>query len=135
MEDKRTKTTETETQCSMSEKPHRKLRLWQKSVEFVLEVYHATADFPKSEMFGLAGQMRRAAVSIPSNIAEGSARRSRREYQQSLYTARGSLSELDTQLEIAERLGYLKPEAGKTLKARLDELSRMLNGLLAYVAK
>jgi four helix bundle protein len=118
----------------MSEKPHRRLKLWQKSVEFVAQLYRVTAAFPVAERYGIVSQIRRAAVSIPSNIAEGAARRSRREYQQFLYTARGSLSELDTQLEISQRLGYLKPEAAEALQDRLDELSKMLNGLLAYVA-
>jgi four helix bundle protein len=119
----------------MSEKPHRRLKLWQKSVEFVAELYRATTAFPVAERYGIVSQMRRAAVSIPSNIAEGAARRTRKEYQQFLYTARGSLSEVDTQLEISLRLGYLKSECAEALQARLDEVSRMLNGLLLYVAR
>jgi four helix bundle protein len=127
--------TEAKTECSGSEKPHAKLRLWQKSVDLVTELYKVTRSFPSDEEFGITAQMRRAAVSIPSNIAEGAARRSRREFQQFLFIARGSLSELDTQLVIAARLGYIKPEIAKTLRERLDELSMMLNGLVAYLAK
>jgi four helix bundle protein len=121
--------------CSESEKPHAKLRLWQKSVDLVTELYKVTRSFPADEKFGMTAQMRRAAVSIPSNIAEGAARRSHREYQQFLFVARGSLSELDTQLVIAARLGYVKSETAKELRERLDELSMMLNGLVAYLAR
>jgi len=119
----------------MSERPHRALKLWQKAVEFVVQVYRTTARFPPSERFGLAGQMRRAAVSIASNIAEGAARRTKKEYAQFLYTARGSTSELDTQLEIALRLGYLKTESFQALTGMLDEIGRMLAGLIAYASR
>jgi four helix bundle protein len=119
----------------MSEKPHKRLALWQRSVEFVVSVYAETKSFPAAEKFGLAAQMRRAAVSIPSNVAEGSARRTRREYQQFLFIARGSIGELDTQIEIAGRLGYLKPEAVARLCVQLDAIGRMLTGLLKYVGR
>jgi four helix bundle protein len=119
----------------MSEKPHRSLTLWQKALDFVVELYAATARFPVSERFGLAAQMRRAAVSIPSNMAEGAARRGQKEYLQFLYVARGSLSELDTQLEIAARLGYIVDEKSKVLRDRLDEVGRLLSGLITYVSK
>jgi four helix bundle protein len=119
----------------MSERPHRALKLWQKAVEFVVQVYQTTARFPPSERFGLASQMRRAAVSLASNIAEGAARRTHKEYAQFLYTARGSTSELDTQLEIARRLGYLKAEPFQTLTGMLDEIGRMLAGLIAYASR
>ena len=118
-----------------SQKPHRELVLWQKAVSCVVLVYQATRGFPPAERFGLAGQMRRAAVSIPSNVAEGAARRSRKEYLQFLYTARGSLSELDTQLEIALQLGYVTETERTVLQERLDEISRMLHGMIMYLAK
>jgi four helix bundle protein len=117
------------------ERPHRKLLLWQKALELVVEVYRLTGGFPAMERFGLAGQMQRAAVSIPSNIAEGAARRGRKEYLQFLFIARGSLSELDTQLEIAVRLGYIDAAAGLETQARLDELSRMLSGLIRSLSQ
>ena len=86
-----------------SEKPHRKLKLWQESIDFVIDLYRVLEGFPKGERFGLVGQLQRAAVSIPSNLAEGAARKNKKEFLQFLYIARGSLSELDTQLEISFR--------------------------------
>ena len=90
------------------EKPHRKLKVWQASMDFVVELYNELRRFPAQEKFGIAAQLQRAAVSIPSNVAEGAARKNTRELLQFLYIARGSLSELDTQLEICLRLGYLE---------------------------
>jgi four helix bundle protein len=119
----------------MAEKAHKKLVLWQKAVHLVVTVYEMTRRFPTSERFGLAAQMQRAAVSIPSNIAEGAARKGRKEYLQFVYTARGSLSELDTQLEIACQLGYLGPEESIKLQAEMDEVSRLLNGVISYLSK
>lgn len=113
-----------------NERPHRKLVLWQKAVGLVTAVYEATRLFPTAERFGLASQMQRAAVSVPSNIAEGAARKGQKEYLHFLFTARGSLSELDTQLEIAARLGLLKQLKAAELQARLDEVSRLLSGLI-----
>ena len=119
----------------MAEKPHRKLILWQKSVEFILELYKTLKSFPVEERYGIISQMQRASISIPSNIAEGAARRSRKEYLQFLYTARGSISELDTQLEISFRLNYLKHQEYKSLQDKLDELSKMMNGLISSLLK
>lgn len=90
-------------------KTHKDLDIWQRGIELVVYVYQATKAFPKDEEYGLKSQMRRAAVSHPSNIAEGAARSSTREYIHFLYIALASLSELETQLFIAEKLGYLKP--------------------------
>ena len=86
-----------------SKKPHRKLKLWQESMGFVVDLYRVLEGFPKAERFGLVSQLQRAAVSIPSNLAEGAARKNKKEFLQFLYIARGSLSELDTQLEISFR--------------------------------
>lgn len=119
----------------MPEKAHKKLVLWHKAVHLVVTVYEATRRFPASERFGLAAQMQRAAVSIPSNIAEGSARKSRKKYLQFAYMARGSLSELDTQVEIAGPLGYITPNQSSLLQAELDEVSRLLNGVISYLSK
>jgi len=119
----------------MAEKAHKKLVLWHKAVHLVVSVYGVTRRFPASERFGLAAQMQRAAVSIPSNVAEGAARKGRKEYLQFVYTARGSLSELDTQVEIAGLLGYLTPDESSKLQAELDEVSRLLNGVIAYLSR
>jgi four helix bundle protein len=119
----------------MPEKAHKKLVLWHKAVHLVVSVYGLTRRFPVGERFGLAAQMQRAAVSIPSNVAEGAARRGRKEYHQFVYTARGSLSELDTQVEIAGQLGYLTPCESANLQAELDEVSRLLNGVIAYLSR
>lgn len=117
------------------EKPHRKLKVWQASMDFVIEIYNELQRFPAHEKFGLIGQLQRAAVSIPSNIAEGAARKNTRELLQFLYIARGSLSELDTQLEICLRLGYLEKENYERIVVKLETISKMLNGLIASVRR
>ena len=89
---------------------HRDLHAWRETMALVEIVYRATESFPKAEFFGLVNQMRRCAISIPSNIAEGAARNSTREFAQFLGISCGSLSELETQLELATRLGYLKAD-------------------------
>ena len=89
---------------------HRKLLAWQEAMSLVEAVYRDTAVLPPDERFGLVAQVRRAAVSVPSNIAEGTARHSRRELRQFVSIACGSISELETQLELAVRLGYLKAD-------------------------
>jgi len=94
----------------MDVRPHRKLEVWKKSMTLAKEIYSATEEFPKSEVYGLTSQLRRAAVSVPSNLAEGAARRGSREFRQFINIAQGSLSELDTQLDLAKMLGYLDPE-------------------------
>ena len=116
-------------------KPHRKLKVWQASIDFVIEIYNELRAFPAHEKFGLTGQLQRAAVSIPSNIAEGAARRNTRELVQFLYIARGSLSELDTQLEISFRLEYLAKENYERIVLKLEAISKMLSGLIASLAK
>ncbi|MFN7929776.1 MAG: four helix bundle protein [Blastocatellia bacterium] len=105
---------------------YRELVVWQKGMALVVAVYRMTATFPKSETFGLAGQIQRAAVSIPSNIAEGNALRQTKAYLRHLAIACGSLAELETQLEIAERLGYL---SDRTIALQANEIGRMLNAL------
>ena len=97
----------------------------------VLDVYRGTQTFPKIETYGLTSQLRRAAVSVPSNIAEGQARLSTGEFRQFLGNARGSLMEVETQILIAGDLGYLESDASKHLLALAAEVGRMLNGLLA----
>ncbi len=107
---------------------HRDLDVWQKAVDFVSEVYEATRGFPSEEVFGLTSQMRRAAVSIPSNIAEGAARQSAKDFQRFLKVALGSAAELETQILIAKNLGYLEDEV--PVLDRLSEIRRMISGLL-----
>jgi four helix bundle protein len=98
---------------------------------FVLDIYRYTQAFPKLETYGLTSQLRRAAVSVPSNIAEGQARRSTGEFKQFLGNARGSLTEVETQILIARDLGYMEQNQGETLLGAAAEIGRMLNGLLA----
>ena len=111
-------------------KSYRDLLVWQKAMDLVTEVYRVTKEFPKEERFGLTEQIRRAAVSLPANIAEGQGRRHRREFRNFLSIALGSLAELETHLEIARRLGYLTLEAYEALLCQTQELGRMVNGLL-----
>ncbi|MBC7972951.1 MAG: four helix bundle protein [Verrucomicrobia bacterium] len=110
------------------EKPHRRLEVWQKSVAFATEIYTVTSEFPVDERFGLVAQMRRAAVSSPSNLSEGAARGTV-EFAQFVRIAIGSTSELDTQLEICHRLGYLSSDLHTALDAKLAAIDRMLIGL------
>jgi len=105
------------------------LLVWQKAMSLVTDIYRITRRFPPEERFGLTSQVRRAAVSIPSNIAEGQARRTRGEFLQFLGHAKGSLAELDTQLRIAENLGYLHDS--DTLFRDLSDVRRMLSGLVS----
>jgi four helix bundle protein len=107
-------------------KPHQRLELWQQAMLLVKEVYSVTATFPRDELFGLVSQMRRAAVSIPSNIAEGAARSGDKEYLHFLSMARGSLSELDTQIQIAQMLEYLPAE--HPLAGFVDKVGKLLTG-------
>jgi four helix bundle protein len=108
-------------------KGHHKLEVWKRSIEFVTAIYKLTESFPKSEIYGLVQQLRRSAISIPSNIAEGAGRNSKNEFKQFLSIAQGSIAELETQLLIARNLGFVKePES---LLIELDELSKMIIGL------
>jgi four helix bundle protein len=114
---------------------YKDLVAWQKSMDLVTGTYRATAGFPKDELFGLTSQLRRAAVSIPSNIAEGQGRLAEKEFRYFLGQARGSLMEVETQLQIAENLGYLQKEQTASLFQKCAEVGRILNGLLASVSK
>jgi len=118
----------------MTERPHRKLVLWQKAMDFVADAYRLCQGFPASERFGIVSQIQRAAVSVPGNIAEGGARRTRKDYVHFLYNARGSLSELYTLFEIAARLGYVDPPRYPKVQEQTEELSRMLNALIASLS-
>lgn len=112
---------------------YRDLIAWQKATQLALEVYRCTRDFPKHELYGLTSQMRRAAVSVASNIAEGKGRHSRKEFAQFLFRARGSLLELETQLFLAQELQYVERSASQRMESRTVELGRILNGLTKSV--
>ena len=106
------------------------LDAWKKSMQMVVQVYRASQCFPKDEMYGLTSQLRRAAVSVPSNIAEGQGRLSRGEFQQFLGNAKGSLQEVETQILIARELGYIDESQVTDLMSTVHETGRILNGLL-----
>jgi four helix bundle protein len=106
------------------------LEVWRKGMDLVMQVYGLTKPFPSDERYGLTAQLRRAAVSIPSNIAEGRGRFGLRSFLYHLSVATGSLMELETQLRIAARLEYLKPEQARTLLEQLGEVRRLLAGLV-----
>jgi four helix bundle protein len=108
---------------------YRDLLVWQKAMDLVVEIYRLSRDFPTSEKFALASQMQRAAVSIPSNIAEGHARKSSGAFVNHLSIAAGSLAELETQILLSERLCFCTKEFSAALLSRTDEIGRMLNGL------
>jgi four helix bundle protein len=108
----------------------RELRVWQEAMKLTSEIYKGTATFPKHEIYGLSQQMRRAAVSIPSNIAEGKGHRSDREFSHFLLHARGSLLELQTQLLIAEELQYISKENAQRLLSMAEGVGRALSGLI-----
>jgi len=111
-------------------KTHKNLLVWKKSISFVTSIYNFTKLYPKEELYGIISQIRRAAISIPSNIAEGCARRSTKEYIQFLYVSLGSASELETQLIISSNLGYLELSDNQKLQSELEEIIRMLIGLI-----
>jgi four helix bundle protein len=115
----------------MSIKSHADLTVWQKAMDLVVEVYAVSRQLPKDELYGLTSQLRRAAVSIPANIAEGKARSSRRDYCHFLHIAKGSLAEVDTLITVALRLGFVDAGTSARLKELVDEVGRMLSGLLA----
>ena len=108
---------------------YKKLKVWQKAMKLVIHVYRATKNFPKHEQYGLISQIRRSVISIPSNIAEGHGRNSDKEIVRFLDIARGSIFELDTQIEISRQLNYLNQKEFDIIFNLLDETSRMLSGL------
>jgi four helix bundle protein len=114
-------------------RPHHKLDAWSKGIDLVVEIYRATEDFPKEERYGLTSQIRRAAVSIPANIAEGAGRYSNREFAHFLSNAQGSSSELETELIISNRLGYLDDTTFSNLITPLDRIGRLITGLSKHV--
>jgi len=114
----------------MSLSSFRGLRVWQEAMKLTMEIYRVTVNFPKHELYGLSSQIRRAAVSVPSNIAEGKGHRSDKEFVRFLLHARGSLLELQTQLIIAKELQYFRTEEGNHLLAMAEAVGRALSGLI-----
>jgi len=110
-------------------KPHHNLEVWKKTLAFVNAIYQLTAQFPDEEKFGLTSQMRRSAVSIPSNIAEGAGRSTKKEFIKFLHISQGSIAELETQLFISKNLGFAKDGAIEKILIGLDEISKMIIGL------
>jgi len=117
------------------DKPHKKLDVWKASMDSAVSVYKLTEKFPVEEKYGLVQQMRRAAVSVPSNIAEGAARQSKKEFQNFLSIAQGSLSELDTQLELAVMLGYIDGKQYEEISVVLIRIDKMLTALIRSLFK
>lgn len=117
----------------LKKRKHYSLLVWQEAMELVQDIYSVTALFPKEEVYALTNQMRRAAVSVPSNIAEGAARTGKKEFLQFLSIARGSLSELETQILISDKLGYLSVKKG--LLEKVDKVFGLLGGLINSLRK
>ena len=109
------------------------LLVWQKSMELVTDIYKITSDFPSKEKYGLVSQLRRSAISIPSNIAEGNSRRSAADYSQFVKIARGSVAELETQIIISKNLKFIDKEKHEALNLKVIKISKMLNGLINYL--
>jgi four helix bundle protein len=116
-------------------KSYRDLLIWQKGITFVKRIYQETSQFPDIERYGLTNQMRRAAVSIPSNIAEGQARQHSGEFRQFLFIALGSIAELETQIIISSELGFLPESVSASLQADLVELQKMTRTLVSRLSK
>ena len=114
----------------MAIKTYRELNIWKSGIELVKQVYAVTENFPKQELYGLVSQMRRSAVSMPSNVAEGFRRYHNKEYKQFLYVSLGSCAELETQVTIAKELNYLEKGKEDILLEKLDHICRMISNLL-----
>lgn len=112
---------------------HYELKVWQEAMKLAKEIYGVTSKFPKSETYGLTSQMRRAAISVPSNIAEGAARSGDKEFLQFLSIARGSLSELDTQFRLATDFGYCERET--LVNSNINDVFGLLNGLINSIKR
>ena len=117
------------------EKVHRRLGVWRRSVDLVTEVYRLTEAFPERERYTLSSQLRRSAVSMPSNMVEGAARNTRKEFVNFLHMAQAFLSEPDTKLEIAPRLGYLEGSGFSKLENTMQQVDKILSGLIKSLKK
>jgi four helix bundle protein len=114
---------------------YKDLRVWKQSVDLALEIYRHTQNFPNNELYGLTSQLRRAAVSVPSNIAEGKGRSSDKELILFLHHSRGSLLELETQVFIARELAYIEEPQAKQLLSQVEDLAKALNALINSLRK
>jgi four helix bundle protein len=120
-------------QIILNDRPHKKLDVWKKSIDFVSLIYEETKSYPRDEEFGLKSQLRRAAVSVPSNIAEGLTRKTPNDKLHFLNIAQASLSEIDTQLEISLRLRYLDEPMYCTTEEQLVQIQKLLSGLVRKI--
>jgi four helix bundle protein len=116
-------------------KTHKDLDVWKDGINFVTFIYKTTSGFPKEEIYGITSQIRRASVSIPSNIAEGAARKTANEFRQFLFIALGSAAELNTHLIISNKLGFLDTQKFGILNSELDSLSKRIQGLIRSIDK
>jgi four helix bundle protein len=116
-------------------KSFRDLIIWQRGINLVKEVYKETQNFPKQELYGLTSQIRRAAISIPSNVSEGHIRQHRAEFRQFLSMALGSLAELETQMIISRELNYISTEKSENLIVQMDSIGKMIRGLMKKLTK
>ena len=121
------------TVINMPVNSHKDLAVWQKAMDLVVKIYSLTKQFPRDELYSLTNQIRRAAISIPSNIAEGKAKRSKRDFVNFIAIARGSAAELETQLLISQRLAYISVEQARPVLDDINEIGRMLSGLLSIL--
>jgi four helix bundle protein len=112
---------------------HKDLEVWKESIKLVKDIYLITKKYPKDELYGIVSQIRRSAVSVPSNIAEGSARNSNKDYIRFLYISFGSLTELETQIIISQELEFICFEESKKLQDQITNISKMLQGLIKYL--
>lgn len=117
----------------MSNRPHKNLEVWKLSIQMVKEFYQVLEKFPADEKYGITSQLKRACVSVPANIAEGAARTSKQEYHYFLSIAAGSLSEVDTLLELSKELKMITDDEFKNLMGKIETISALLNGLMKYV--
>jgi len=114
------------------DKPHKKLDLWNAAMELAVTIYQVTDSFPREERYSLTDQIRRAVSSVPSNVAEGAGRQTKKEFINYLHMAQGSLSELDTHLELARRLGYLAQDSWAMLDRQVERIDKMRSGLIRH---
>ena len=114
-------------------KTHKDLDVWKNGIELVVSVYKATRKYPKDELYGIVSQIRRAAVSIPSNIAEGAGRNHDREFIKFLYVSLGSLAELETQLLISQRLDFISEQENDDLNSLIKMIRSQISGLIKYL--
>jgi four helix bundle protein len=119
----------------MKRKPHKSLEAWKQAIELTVRIYQLTERLPKGEQFGLTAQMRRAAVSVASNIAEGAARKTKKEFMRFLHTAQASLAELDTQVFICMKLEYFTDDDIHQLDEEMERESKLITGLIKFLKK